>query len=108
MTAKQRSDKRSAKRPARPRRFSPWDGRPRIVAWEPELPGTEIRIEVKALAVLPTASMPTRSAMTSSGSFIVMTKGSMIAKVLGPPMPGRNPTRLPIKTPRHMNMNASG
>ena len=46
--------------------------------------------------------------MTSSGSFIVMTKGSMIANVLGPPMPGRNPTRLPISTPRHMNMKASG
>ena len=80
----------------------------RIVAWEPVLPGTEMRIEVNALAVLPTASMPTRSAMTRSGSFMVMTKGSMSARVLGPPMPGRNPTRLPIPTPRHMNINASG
>jgi hypothetical protein len=32
----------------------------------------------------------------------------MIAKVLGPPIPGKKPTRLPINTPRHMNINAWG
>jgi hypothetical protein len=65
-------------------------------------------MDVKALAVLPTASMPTNSAITSRGSCIVITNGNMIARVLGPPMPGRKPTRLPIKTPRHMNDKAWG
>ena len=39
---------------------------------------------------------------------MVITKGNMMASVEGPPMPGKNPTRLPIKTPRAMNPRDSG
>jgi hypothetical protein len=56
------------------------------------------RIEVMSPVVAVTASMPRRKANASIG-VILNTNGSMSARVVGPPSPGRRPTTKPSAMP---------
>src|SRR5262245_27594775 len=60
------------------------------------------RMDVMSPVVFVTASIPSRNAKASTG-FILNTKGSMRASVVGPPRPGRIPTAKPMATPISMS-----
>ena len=89
-------------RPASPRFAIAWPST--IVAAEVGSPGMPKRIDVMSPVVFVTASIPRRNANASTG-FILRTKGSMRASVVGPPRPGRMPTANPMATPMSISPN---
>src|SRR5262245_23767970 len=68
-------------------------------------PGIPKRIEVMSPVVLVTAAIPSRNANASTG-FILKMNGSMRARVVGPPRPGRMPTANPMTMPMSIRPNA--
>jgi hypothetical protein len=65
-------------------------------------PGTPKRMEVMSPVVFVTAAIPRRKAKAWTG-FILTMKGSIRARVVGPPNPGRIPTAKPIPMPKSIN-----
>src|SRR4026207_349417 len=68
-------------------------------------PGTPKRIEVMSPAVAVPAVLPRRKEKGSTG-LIVKIKGSIRARVTGPPRPGRIPTEKPMAIPANWRANA--
>src|SRR5262245_15461420 len=68
-------------------------------------PGTPNRIEVMLPVVAVTAAIPRRKEKASTG-LIWKIKGSIRARVTGPPRPGRIPTRKPMAIPANCRTNA--
>jgi hypothetical protein len=75
-----------------------------MVAAEIDSPGIPNSMEVISPVVDVTASIPRRNANASTG-FISKVKGSMSARVVTPPTPGRIPTTNPAKIPISNNGN---
>jgi hypothetical protein len=61
-------------------------------------------MEVMSPVVLVTAAIPRRKANASKAVILKM-KGSMRARVVAPPNPGRIPTVNPITMPRSIRLN---
>src|SRR5262245_5099089 len=68
-------------------------------------PGTPNRIDVMLPVVAVTAAIPRRKEKASTGDIGKM-KGSIKARVTGPPMPGRIPTMKPMAIPANWRTNA--
>ena len=68
-------------------------------------PGTPKRIEVMSPVVAVTAVIPRRKEKASTG-VIEKIKGSIRARVTGPPRPGRIPTMKPMAIPANWRANA--
>ena len=66
-------------------------------------PGTPNRMEVMSPVVAVTADIPRRKAKASTPS-IVKTKGSIRARVTGPPSPGSMPTEKPTAIPTSIRL----
>jgi hypothetical protein len=66
-------------------------------------PGTPKRIEVISPVVFVTVAIPRRKAKAST-DFILTIKGSIIARVVGPPNPGSIPTANPIAIPKSIRL----
>jgi hypothetical protein len=65
-----------------------------------------MRMEVMFPPVFTTDAIPRRKQKASTG-FIFIMNGSMIARVVGPPNPGKIPTTRPIRMPNSINPKAA-